>query len=229
MQGNGGTTLWTAAAGQTTWQLRAGAWRIYNVPVCLSKGGRCHSRAATCYQPAEWFLLLPGLWRTPTSTQTHTHRVMMGRRRLETLPVRAFCLSLNELKYVMCVYVRACLCACDRKTAGDREQWPVTYWRSQDTSIRGTGAYAPSFLSNPACPHTTQACFVSRPPALSSDPSLKSHPEWQPASIASFILYTFPSIFLFCNSAVRDRWHVQVQLKFLSFSGKTNHICIKVL
>lgn len=40
MLGNGGTALWTAAPGQTTWQLSATAWRMYNVPVCLSEGGR---------------------------------------------------------------------------------------------------------------------------------------------------------------------------------------------
>jgi len=36
---NGGTTLWTAAAGQTTWQLREGARSMCNVPVCL-RGGK---------------------------------------------------------------------------------------------------------------------------------------------------------------------------------------------
>lgn len=159
-------------------------------------------------------------------THTYTHS---DEQRMQSLPVRAFCLSLNELKYVLCVYLCACERACDRKTAGDREQWPVTYWRSQDTSIRRTGAYTPSLPSNPACPRTAKACFVSRPPALSSDPSLKSHAEWQPASVVSFILYSFSPVFLSSSSAVRVSRHLQVQVKFLFFAWKTNHVCTKVL
>ena len=37
------------------------------------KGGKSHSGAATCYRPTQWFLPLPGLWRTSTQTHTHTH------------------------------------------------------------------------------------------------------------------------------------------------------------
>lgn len=152
---------------------------------------------------------------------THTQRM----QRLESLAVRAFCLSLNELKYAMCVYLCACERACDRKTAGDREQWPVTYWQSQDTSIRRTGAYMPSLPSNPACRRTEKACFVSRPPALSSDPFLKSHPEWQPERIVSF----FPVLHFSHFSAVlsglactfKFKWSFCVSLgKQITFAPK---------
>lgn len=163
---------------------------------CLSVwGGKSHSGAASLLPASR--VISPPAWllkdiHSHTNTLTHTHRAMMVRRRLAAW----VCVSLilpfagwTQICNVVCV--RECERACDRETAGDGEQWPVTYWRSQDTSISRTGAYMPSFLSNPACPHTAQACFVRCPPALSSDPSLKSHTDWQPASIVSLTLYSF--------------------------------------
>ena len=103
-------------------------------------------------------------------------------------------LSFTDNSNMGCV----CVCVCvggggGRQTAGHREQRPVRCWRSQDTSIRGTGAQAPSFLSNPAGAHTAQTGFVSRPPASSCDPSpKKSTRELQPGTFLSVILY-FPS------------------------------------
>ena len=138
---------------------------------CLSvwKGGKATVEPLPVTDQRSDFSLCPvseGQAHKHTLTHTHTQSDEQGMQRLESLPVRAFCLSLSELRCAMFVYLCACERVRDRKTAGDGEQWPATCRRSQDTSIRRTGAYTPSPPSNPRCPRTAKACFVSLPPAL---------------------------------------------------------------
>lgn len=127
MQGNGGTSLWTAAAGRTTWQLRAGAQRIYNVPVCASV---CWGKLAAESLPVANSDFSCG---SICEGQTHKHTHWVMHRGDVALRVRlSDFLSFSEWsepKYAVCVHV--CKCARDRKAAGDHEQWPVTYWRSR--------------------------------------------------------------------------------------------------
>lgn len=90
---------------------------------CLSVwGGKSHSGAATCYQPAEWFLPLPGLWRTSTETHTHTHRVMnRGCKGSRVWLSEHF--VFHWMNSYMCVLVRLWACVWQENSRG---WWAVT-------------------------------------------------------------------------------------------------------
>lgn len=90
--------------------------------VCL-KGGKATVEPLPVTDQRSDFSLCPvseGQPHKHTLTRTHTHTQSdeQGMQLLESLPVRAFCLSPNELQCAMFVYLRACERACDRKTAG---------------------------------------------------------------------------------------------------------------
>lgn len=139
--------------------------------VCL-KGGKATVEPLPVTDQRSDFSLCPVSEGQPhkhtlTRTHTHTHRVM--NRGCNDSRV---CLSEHFVFRRMNSSVR-CLCICvpasvrvTGKQQGGREQWPATCRRSQDTSIRRTGAYTPSPPSNPRCPRAAKACFVSLPPAL---------------------------------------------------------------
>lgn len=90
--------------------------------VCL-KGGKATVEPLPVTDQRSDFSLCPvseGQPHKHTLTRTHTHTQSdeQGMQLLESLPVRAFCLSPNELQCAMFVYLRACERARDRKTAG---------------------------------------------------------------------------------------------------------------
>lgn len=225
--GKGGTSLWTAASGQPTWQLRAGAWRIYNVPVCLSEGRTPQwTNLPVTNQQSDFSLCLvsEGQWRT----HTHTHSWWRGDTRTRELVCQSILSShcTNSTLPLVCVGMRARVRATGKQqgiVSGDR--WHTEGARTHQSEEQVL-THRPSRLILPALAQA-EACFVSRPPVSSSDPSRKSHPEWQPASIAYFFSPSQPiflSLFYPIPLLSRRVCSLQVQVKFVPFEKQSTFV-----
>lgn len=114
IQGNGGTTFWTFAAGQATWQVRKGAQRIYNVPVCLSEGRPAAVELPVTNQQSDAWTL--------KDTDTHTHTLSDEYSRVCLSARFAFHRIDSDMQH-------ACVRACVRASvwqANSRGSWAVT-------------------------------------------------------------------------------------------------------